>query len=191
MSGRGLTTDELAAAAARHSTVVPMVELLFDSGPLRLALGGLTVESGGTTWQATGVLATLQASQESADGTEGMAFEMTGLEPAIVTIAAAEPYRGRLFRLLEQWLDDSLQAVAPPRVEWVGRLTALVVEESDGKAVVSGAAEHYEADLRRPRSLRYTGAEQQRRYPGDTGLDAVEQMSEIKLVWPTKEAQRR
>lgn len=191
MSGRGFSTEELAAASARHSTVVPMVELLFDSGTLRLALGGLPVEHEGITWAATGALATLQTSQESADGTEGMAFEMSGLSPDIVTLAAAEPYRGRIFRLLEQWLDDDLQPVAPPRVEWIGRLTALAVEESDGKAVVSGSAEHYEADLRRPRSLRYTGAEQQRRFPGDTGLDGVEQMTEIKLVWPTKEAQRK
>lgn len=191
MTSRGLTSAELAAAASDATIVVPLVEVLFDGGPLRLALGGMSITYGGITWAATGSLLSISEAGENAYSTEGVDFEFSGLDQAIVTIAAAEPYRGRVVRIYEAWMNTNGTLVAAPRVEWLGRLTAMAIEEQDGRVVVSGSAEHYEADLFRPRALRYSAADQRRRYPGDAGCDLLESMVDAVIIWPNKEIQQR
>lgn len=191
MSDRGLTTAELDAAAAPAAIVVPLFELLFDSGTLRLALGSVNVTYAGVTWYATGAALGVSESNESADSTEGLSLELTGLDVGIVALAANEPYRGRTLRVLEAWLGENLQPLFAPRVEWLGRLVAMSIEEQAGKVTVSVQAEHYEAELARQRVLRYTSADQRRRYPGDAGCDLLESMVDAQIVWPNKEIQKR
>jgi hypothetical protein len=188
---RGLTTAELAEANNQASMVIPLLEIMFDSGALRLALGAHAVTSGGLTWVATGNLVQLEAVNESADSTEGMNFTLNGLDAGIIALAAYEPYRGRIFRLYEQWVNSAYIAVAPPRVEWMGRLASLAIDEQNGKCNVSGSAEHYDADLQRARVLRYNDSDQKRLYPGDTGFSRVEAMTEVTLVWPSKAALKK
>jgi len=184
---RGLSTAEVNASGARNTIVVQLIECLFDSGALRLAMGGHNVTYGGLTWTAVNVLS-IGAQAESADSTEGLTFSLSGLDPAILALAASEPYYRRRINLYEQWLYDDYSAVAAPRLEWCGVLTALAIEEEGRKATVAGTAEHLDADLRRPRIARYNNADQTRRYPTDTGFSLVEQMTQLTLVWPSKEA---
>jgi len=191
MSGRGLTVDELADAESGATYVVPMVEILFSAGPLRLCLGGVRVEYGGITWWEA-KLQSMGSHTEDMESTQGMQFQLDGLDPAIVVLAATEPYRGKLLSLYEARLSlvsGVLQLIDAPRREWVGRLTALVLDESDGKVSVSASAETFDSDLRRPRITRYAKADQRRRFPGDAGLDMAEQMTEAVIIWPSKEAQ--
>jgi hypothetical protein len=189
MSGRGLTTTERNAATAPTTIVVQLVEVLFDSGPLRLALGGIDVTSDGVTWY-TGNALQLSDSQESSGSTEGLSFTLSGLDMAIVALAAGEPYKGRIAKIYEAWLDEGWRLVAPPRVEWIGRMSAMTIEEKDGTATVTGSIEHYEAELQRPRSQRYTAADQHRKYTGDLGCDLLEAMTDAVIVWPNKEIQK-
>lgn len=184
---RGLTPVEQNVATGRNAIIVPMVEVLFDSGALRLCMGGLQVVSGGYTWYPTQALA-LESTSESADSTDGLRFSLSGLDTAIINIAAGEPYFRRPVRVYEQYLDANHVPVAPPRLEWWGRLVALTIEEQGRQATVAGEAEHWSAEEKRPRPTYYNGATQARLYPGDTGFSKVEQMAEINLVWPAKEA---
>lgn len=190
MSGRGLTTTELDAATAPSRIVTQLIEILFDSGPLRLAMGGIDITSDGVTWYAVGKVLQLSEARESSGSTEGLTAQMSGLDPSIVTLAASEPYRGRIVRIYEAFLDDSWQLIAPPRVEWLGRLAAMATEEQGGQVVVTVSVEHYEAELRRPRTRRYSAADQHRRYPTDEGCDLLESMVDAVIVWPNKEIQQ-
>jgi hypothetical protein len=192
MSGRGLTSIELAAAGASATVVSQLIEVMFDSGPLRLAMGAIEITdpNTGTVWYATGRALAIGDGRESVGSLEGFNFTLSGLDPVIVTLAASEPYQGRIIRVYEAWLDEAWQLVAPPRVEWVGRLSALSIEEQDRKCTVSGSAEHYEADLRRARSQRYTAADQRRKFPGDLGCDLLESMVDAVVVWPNKDIQK-
>ena len=184
---RGLSAAEISASTARNSISIPLVEILFASGPLRLALGGQSVNATMGLFTAANLL-TMEPVDESADSTEGVRFALNGIDAAILARAAGEPYYRRRVNVYEQWLNASYQAVAAPRLEWCGVLTSLVIEEQGGKAAVSATAEHFDADLTQPRVSRYNNADQLRRHPGDTGFSDVEQMSEITLVWPSKEA---
>lgn len=191
MTTRGLNSAEIAAGEAPSAIVAPLVEVLFDGGPLRLAMGGMSVTHNGITWTATGGLLSVEPATESADRIDGFSFQLSGLETAFIEIAANEPYRGRVVRIYEAWFTDAMVLIAPPRVEWLGRLASLSIEESQGKVTVSGAVEHYEADLYRPRVRRYSAADQRRRYPDDLGCDLLESMVDAQIVWPNKEIQRR
>lgn len=188
MTTRGLTPAEEGAAAGRNSVVVQLVELLFDSGALRLAVGRMPVEWAGTTWYAARSLA-LDTAAESADGLEGFKASLEGLSMDIVAIAAGEPYFRRPLNLYEIYLDaETYQPLAAPKLEWPGRITALGLTEQGRMVAVGVTAERADAEEHRPRLDYYNDASQRRRYPADTGFSQVEQMTEITLVWPNKKA---
>jgi hypothetical protein len=190
MTTRGLTAPEQSAASARNSLSVQMIEVLFDSGALRLCLGRSEIIAGLFTFYPAKSLA-LDVSAESSDSLEGFKFSLTGLDMAILAIAAAEPYFRRPVLVYEQWVDANYAAVAAPRLEWIGRLTSLVIEEQGRVATVAGTAEHWDADDDRVRISYYNDATQRRLYPTDEGLSLVEQMTEVTLVWPSKEALKK
>lgn len=184
---RYLSQAELDAAAARNTTVIPLVEVLFAGGPLRLALGGHSVTSAGVMWYATQLIQ-IESATETADSTEAISFTLNGLDVGIVAIAAAEPYYRKPVRLYEQWLTDNYAAIAAPRLEWCGVLTRLVLTEQDRMVSVQSTAESLDADLAVVRSARYNKADQRRRYAADTGFDLVEKMTDATLIWPSKKA---
>jgi len=185
---RGLTTEQQTVANARNGMVVPLVAVEFDSGTLRLCLGGMNVvDTTGTTWYAAQSLS-LETTSESADSTDGLSFSLNGLDAAIIAIAAGEPYFRRPVLLYEQYLDANFAPVQTPKLEWAGRLTALTIEEQGRQVSVAGSAEHWSAEEKRVRVRYYNHAGQARAYPSDTGFDKVEQMAEVQLVWPAKEA---
>lgn len=185
---RGLTSQQLTAAQQSNTVVVQLVSVQFASGSLNLCTGGSDITVGGITYTAArGLLITPQA--ESADSTEGIQFSISGVEADIIAIAAGEPYFKRPVYLYELWLNEAtMQPIGEPRLEWPGRLTALSLEEAGAAVQVSGSAEHFDAEDGRARTLHYNSASQAMIDPADTAFARVEQMAELVLVWPAKEA---
>lgn len=189
---RGLSTTQLAAAQGTHRSAVALVEALFDSGTLRLALAPWNIVSGGETYVATGPFLTIKDPSESVGSVEGLEFVLSGVSTEIIAIATAEPYRGRVVRLLKGWIDPATNLSIGNAVPWfVGRMHSMRITEKNDSCEVSITAEHYEADLTRPTPLRLSDADQQRLYPGDLGCSLAEVMAEHQIVFPSKEAQRR
>src|SRR5690554_3157520 len=100
---RGLTTAQQTAAAAPHRMAIALVELHFHAGRLNLALSPWNVEYDGQTYQRTGALMQIEAVHESSKSWEGITMTMSGLDPSIKTLAADEPFRGRLVRVLKAY----------------------------------------------------------------------------------------
>lgn len=189
---RGLTPAQLAAATGRHLQVAPLVELAFDAGTLRLTTAPWDIVTGAGTWMTMGALLSIAQTTESAGSFEGAEFVLSGLDAAIVAIAAGEPYQGRLARLLKAYLDaESNQPIGEPVVQFVGRMRVMTLSETNNQASVAIQCEHYEAELQRAAPLRLNDADQQRLYPGDLGAQYVEAMTERQLIWPSREVMRR
>lgn len=189
---RGLSSAQLTAAAARHVAAVALVELHFDSGAIYMALAPWSITYGDDTYYHTGPLASVRALAEAGASFEGIELAMTGLEPAVLGYAATEPYRGRLVRLLKGYLDPQTHAlIGPPVVQFIGRMQAMSITETNGTCTAALVAEHYEAELQRPAPLRLNDADQQRLYPGDLGCEFAEEMVEKELIWPAREALMR
>lgn len=183
-AGRGRSGPLQAADAARHAGVAMLVEMAFPGGTLRLALASRDITVGADTYTATGSFLQIDASQEGADGTEGLTLSLSGLDPAVLTLVIAEPYKGTVVRVLEQRFDADHQPVEAPSVEFIGRVVAMTSSEQpqDHTHTVVVQTEHYDAEGRRPVSLRFSDAEQRRRYPTDKGAEYVTSMTERVLV---------
>lgn len=189
---RGLSSPQVAAATGKHLVVVPLLEMAFTSGTLRLAMSPWNIVVGGNTYLGGGALLSIKSTQESVGSLEGLEVTMTGLDAAISAIAADEPYRGRIVTLSKAYCDPDTNAViGAPVVKFIGRMRSMTITDQNDTASVTLQAEHYEAELRRPAPIRWNNADQQRFYPGDVGAEHVEALVEAKLVWPAKEALRR
>lgn len=172
---RGRTAPQLAADVAGHAGGAVLIEMLFDSGTLRLTTSPWPVVVGGNTYTATGLALSIGESQEAAGGAEGAEFTMTGLDSGVFDLVVAEPYNGRVVRLLQARFDANDQPVEDPAVWYVGRMRAMTSTEVPGerKHTVQIQTEHYDAELSVPRVVLFSDAEQRRRYPADTGLQYV------------------
>lgn len=184
MSGRARSSTLQAADTARHAGVAMLLEAAFPGGTLRLALATRNVTDGADTYTATGSFLQMDASQEGADGTEGLTLSLSGLDPAVLALVVAEPYKGTVVRVLEQRYDADDQPVEGPTVEYIGRVVAMTSSESpqDRTHTVVMQTEHYDAEGRRSVNLRFSDAEQRRRYPADKGAEYVTSLTERVLV---------
>lgn len=184
---RDLTVAQKTAADGKHRKTAPLLELLFDSGTLRISLAQWDIVVGAITYSRLNSLLEVQPLQESSGSIEGFNFTLSGLDPAIIVIATQEQYRGRIVRLMKVYLNaDTNAVIGAPSVRWVGRMRSMAIQETNDKCTVALAAEHYEAELTRAAPLRFNDSDQQRLYPGDLGCQYVEEMVDKTLVWPAR-----
>lgn len=185
---RDLSVAQQTATTARHRQVAALIELLFISGTLRLTSAPWDVHVGADTYLKSNRPSYIRPLKEATGSVEGLELGMSGLNTAIVDIAAAEPYHGRLVKLYKAYLDaDTNAVIGSPVIQFVGRMKVMSISETNNEASIVVSAEHYEIDLQRPAPLRYNGADQERLFPGDKGCEFVEQLAEKKIVWPHRE----
>lgn len=177
---RNRSVAQVAADVAGHRGHALLLELLFDSGTLRLCIGPWDVTSGGNLYVHTGSALACEAHGEAADGTEGLQFTLTGLDAGIFDLVVSEPYHRRLIRLLEQRFNADDDEVEAASVEYIGRMVAMSsAEDVAGRSwAVTVQTEQFDAEARRARNIRFSDAEQRRRYPGDLGAEYVASMVE-------------
>jgi hypothetical protein len=177
---RNRTPTQLAADEASHKGSAQLVELLFTSGTLRLAVAPWDVVSGGNLYTHTGALLSMQTHGEAADGTEGLDFTLTGLEAGIFDLVVSEPYQRRLVRVLEQRYNAADAEADVATVEYIGRMVAMASAEDVASRTwtVTVRTEVFDAEARRSRNLRFSDAELRRRYPSDLGAEYVSSLVE-------------
>ncbi len=189
---RGLSSPQQTASAGRHRQVALLIEMIFDSGTLRLTTAPWDVIVGADTYYRSNRPGYIKPLAESSGSMEGLEFGLSGLNSGFVDIAAGEPAKGRVVKLYKLYLDaDSNQAIGSPVLYWVGRIRSMPIVESNSEASITVQVEHYDAQLSRPAPLRYNNADQQRLYAGDLGCEFAEEMAEKKIIWPHKEVLMR
>jgi len=172
---RNRTSPQVDADVASHKGSAVLLELLFDSGTLRLCLGSWNITSGANLYVHTGSALTCEAHGEAADGTEGLQFTLAGMDAGIFDLVVSEPYQRRLLRMLEQRFDAADAPVGAASVEYVGRMIALQSTEDTRARTwsVTVQTEGFDAEARRSRNIRFSDPEQRRRYPDDKGAEYV------------------
>jgi hypothetical protein len=170
---RGRTGTQTAADTAAHRGSAALLELLFDSGALRLCIGPWSITAGGNLYVHTGAALAVEPQSEAVAGLEGLQFTMSALPAGVLDLVVSGPYQRRLCRLLEQRFNTDDTAADVASVEYIGRMVTMTAAE-DMKSrtwTVVLQTEQFDADSRRARNIRYSDAEQQRRYPGDLGAE--------------------
>ena len=95
---RGRTSTQTTADTAAHRGAAVLLELLFDSGTLRLCIGPWSITAGGNLYVHTGAALSAEPQSESVDGMEGLQFTLSALPAGVFDLVVAEPYQRRLCR---------------------------------------------------------------------------------------------
>jgi len=180
---RTLTAAVDTALQADHVAIVAFVEMNFGSGFVRVCSAGYSIDWDGYTWTGLGNLAAIEAIGESADFfAHGVAFKLSGIPAAMVTIARTEHYQGRPVKVWIAPLTANHAVLADPYLAWIGRMDVMTIQV--GKtATISLSSETRFADWDRARTRLYSDADQQSEYSGDTGFRWLEQLAEKTLNW--------
>lgn len=158
------------------------VELMFDSGASRANSTPTDITIDGDLYRGVGELGRIGPARESTEvQADKITVGLTGVDPALISIALADHYQGRRGTIYHGLLDEDHQAIAP-YVVFRGRMDTMPIEL--GKtATIEVQITSRLADWSRPRGSRLTDEEQQRRWPGDLGLQFVSQTVEKELNW--------
>jgi hypothetical protein len=180
---RGETAAVQAALNASNVPLLVFIELDFSTGFVRVTNASYNFDWNGYTWLGLGrVLRIAQVEESGAFRANALQFELSGVPSDMISVALGTHYQGRAARLWLAPLDDNFKILADPVLCWSGRMDTMSVSAGQ-QAVIAVTAESRLADLERPRVRRYNDADQRAAYPGDLGMQFVEQMVEKELVW--------
>ena len=158
------------------------VEMNFDAGSIRLwtGYGNRTIE--GNTYLGVGTLMGIAGIEEASDmSAKGITISLAASDPAIISLALTEPYQGRVanvyFGINPEAAQSNLTKI------FSGYMDQMNIAEDADTATIELSIENKLIDLERPRTARFTSAYQKSVFPGDLGLDFVEDLQDKEIVW--------
>ena len=154
------------------------VELLFDSGAVRLWTGyeNKTIES--NTYVAAGNLLSIPNVEEVADmSAKSAEIVLSGVATELVSLALQEPYQGRNARIL-----FGIEGQNPIEV-FGGLMDVMTIQDSGETSIISLTLENRLVELERVRPFRYTDQSHKLRYPNDDVFSFVSALQDREIVW--------
>lgn len=176
-----------------------LIELDFSGGMLYVTTAPVDVVSGGHTYTGLGNLASVGTVGESEDAsaeqiTLGMSIVNTAMLAAV--LGGASTYRGRSAVLRLQLFTEAFIPVGSAVKRWSGTMEPARITRSragDGGAPIGRieipCTRAGMARVRNHQGLRHTHAQQQQRYPGDLGLQYMQDLIEKPALWLSKRFQ--
>lgn len=156
------------------------VDLEFDSGTLRLWTGYGDKTINGNVYTGTGALMQVSEVQETAElAAAGATLTLAGLPSEILSLALNEPYQNRRARIyfgLAGSVDDMAEV-------FTATMDSMDIEEGAETSSIQLTLENRLLDLERARIRRYTNNDQQSRFPGDRGLEFVDDLQDREIFW--------
>jgi len=184
--GRDLTAAVQAAADAGHVRVVVFADFDFASTVLRFVAAPYNITYNGNVYTGTGHLGRVsQVEEGSEQRAYQLKFEISGLDPSVVSVALSEDYQGRPCNLYLGVYDDNYQIIADPVLLFAGLMDTMDTE-AGATAKITIVANSRLIRWEESSGMRFNNAMQQQRYPDDKGLEFMEQMVEKEIVWPDR-----
>lgn len=189
--------------ATQHQAAVAgvawLVQLDFASGALRYTTAPVTITESGNTWLGWGAVASVGSVTESEEvQADALALRLSIVDQALIaaSLGSVGNYRGKRATLYLQMLDATFQPVGPKVRRWAGVMDRVEIRRSAGD---DGSTGYIElrcvragiARMRNEQGLRLTHEQQQRRFPGDSGLRYVRTLIEQPSLWLSKRFQER
>lgn len=175
--------------ASETSAPLPVwfVKLEFDGGDVNLHTRLGDISWGGDTYVGAGGLGSIGAVDEESDlARSTLELQLRGLPTDILSAVANEHYQGRTATLYLGYLDATTnQLVDDPVVLYRGRMDACQIEQGETLTVTLSVESRFAA-WDTPRVRRYNDGDQQSRFPGDKGMEFVEQTVGKQIVWGQK-----
>ncbi len=180
---RDISSNNADAANSERISPILMADFDFVSGHFRVHTGAGPILYAGSTFIGIGDFGKISALEENAMiQASGLSLTLSGIDPDHLSIALSEHYQGRALVVYIGLLDVDLQLIDDPLVLWQGRMDTMSVTLGIS-ATITVTAENVLADWDRPRVRRYNNDDQQALYPGDKGLEFVEQSVQKEILW--------
>lgn len=180
---RDVHVDVLNAIYTPEIKAIAMVDLDFESGHVYVNSTDRSISYGGNTFLGVGTLGAIGSVEESSDTkAQGINLELSGVVPETLSIALNENYQGRIGKLFLTFLDANWQVIGDPILIFQGLMDSQnITLGKEGK--VSITIENQLAAWEKPNLYLYNNGDQQVLYPGDRGLEFVEQAAEKEISW--------
>lgn len=174
----------LTALAQENVEQFLAVELLFDSGAVRLwtGYGDRTID--GNTYVGAGNLLNIQGLEEVADlSAKALTITLSGTTAGLVSLALQEPYQRRKARVLYgvTGVNDYVEVFS-------GKMNTMTIEDAPDSSTISLLVDSKLVELDRSSNRRYTSESQKSRHPNDTFFDYVAGLQDAEIVWGRKSA---
>lgn len=209
---RTVPASLLAALAQPEVQPFYAVEMLFDSGAVRLWTGYGERTINGETYVGAGSLINIEGLAEVADlSAKAITISLSGVASELVSLALQEPYQRRRCRVyfgailyesnadwilfngawsdVGVWVDDAFWEDASFSVELIavevfsGSLNTMPIEDSGETSVITATVDSKLVETEKASNLRYTSETQKSRYAGDTFFDYVSAIQDADIVW--------
>lgn len=164
-------------------SAILLTKLDFESGVVCVHSGIGALQYDGHTYLGIGVLGKIGAvSQNGKVQPNRLRMSLSGIEPALVSIALTERYQNRLGQILIAALDLDTQVVIAADVLFAGRMDVMTLTDGD-EATLQLDLNSRGVDWKNARNGRYTHADQLARHSGDQFFEFVAQTTERELQW--------
>jgi len=161
-----------------------LVEMNLGSGFVRVALCRDTIEWDGKLFLG-GRQASIDPIRDQGGQMVAQAFQLSGVNADMLSIALAEQVQGRPVKVWTAILDPDTQLLLDVRQSWSGTLDQMPISQQGAQATITVTAEHRGITFARPKGLRYTDSDQQALFPGDRGLEFIIAQATHQDVWPS------
>jgi hypothetical protein len=180
---RSLASNAVTALNGGRVALALLVEMQLTA-TLRLNTSGQTINHNGNDWIAAGSLGTIEEIADTSAEHAPLRFSLSGVPSSNLAIALSEPIRNKPCFVWLAVLDADTQVVLDTPLSWSGTLDNMTITQSGETCVISVSAEHAATGYARPKPLRYTDADQQKLYPGDTSMRFIASQAQHQDIWP-------
>ncbi len=183
---RDADSEQVTLSAKPVYREIVLCELQLDSGTLYFTTLDRNVEFDGDTYLGLGSFLVASGVKETAESTaSGLQLELSGIDLDIIDTALDEEYGGRAIILKYGFLDENFQITAAtggPAILFQGLIDQMNVALGKTATITLTAEDDWIRWEEKIVSL-YTNEEQQYLYPGDLGLEFVQQVVDKQILW--------
>ena len=181
---RTLNSDTLNACDDARIFPILMCDLNFDSGTIYLHTGLGTLTWGGNSYVGVGKFGAVSPMEEASDlSRTPITLTLSGLPNDIISLLATTTVQGRLATVYLGYLSATTRLlVNDPGIIYRGNIDTCKVRQGQ-TVTISLSIESRFAAWSNPVIRRFNNSYQQLRFPGDKGLEYIEQTVNKTIWW--------
>lgn len=188
MTDRTLTAGVITETTSDDYILVGFIELSFSSVfRVWTGLGTITAtmpNESSQSWSGVGDVASIEEIKETIkNAANGVTMTLSGIDNALLASTLTEDYQGRDAKIWAAYMTSGLVIIADPVIIWAGQMDVMSAIDGEGTGRITLQCEPRDARLRRASESLLTDEEQQRLFPGDKGLEFVQELQGKQIVW--------
>ena len=189
-----LSAPQQAELEKTVTRVVYFVEMQFTTGTQRLSSFNRTINWGGYDWSGLGqILRIEKVSESEGSDPKALTFAIAAAQASWLAVAVGpvEEYRGKPIKMYMCPMDESYVLIGLPVLCWRGIMDTAIINISGDEGGVQIKCETSAYALKRRPIFRINAAQHKMRYPGETGMDYLDDLIATPQRWLSRKFQAR